>query len=435
MEKFTSLIEKFLMPLASKLSSNKYLKAISNGFGILLPVIMVGAIFTLLANLQIAPYQSFVQATHLKEIFSFAPAVTTDLLAIYAVFLIAKALSENFELEEKDCTISAIIALLSFLILIPMGVIGTEGEVTVTVAAAIGTKWLGAAGLFSAMVVGLIVPTIYKFIKDKNIGIKMPDSVPPTISKSFSALLPAFIIAFLFCIFRYLFTLTTYGSANQFIYSMLQKPLTGLGASPFTFVLFIILCSLLWFFGLHGGMIVMPFLTMLYASADLENLQAYAAGTEMPNVITKAWWPAYASLGGAGGTLGLCIIMVLFAKSKRYKALGGLALPSGLCGINEPITFGLPVVLNTIIIIPVILAPVITFGIAYFVTNIGLVPILNGAEIPLGTPVIFSGWMTGGLRAAILQVVLVIVQMLIYFPFFKVLDNQAVKEEMKEVAE
>ncbi|MFR3912303.1 MAG: PTS transporter subunit EIIC, partial [Clostridium paraputrificum] len=110
------------------------------------------------------------QATHLKEIFSFAPAVTTDLLAIYAVFLIAKALSENFELEEKDCTISAIIALLSFLILIPMGVIGTEGEVTVTVAAAIGTKWLGAAGLFSAMVVGLIVPTIYKFIKDKKIS-------------------------------------------------------------------------------------------------------------------------------------------------------------------------------------------------------------------------------------------------------------------------
>ena len=81
------------------------------------------------------------------------------------------------------------------------------------------------------------------------------------------------------------------------------------------------------------------------------------------------------------------------------------------------------------------MAPVITFGIAYFVTNIGLVPILNGAEIPLGTPVIFSGWMTGGLRAAILQVILVIVQMLIYFPFFKVLDNQAVKEEMEEVVE
>ena len=108
-----------------------------------------------------------------------------------------------------------------------MGVVGKEGEVTVTVAAAIGTKWLGAAGLFSAMVVALIVPTIYKFIKDKNIGIKMPDSVPPTISKSFSALLPAFVIAFLFCIIRYLFALTSYGSANQFIYSMLQKPLTG----------------------------------------------------------------------------------------------------------------------------------------------------------------------------------------------------------------
>lgn len=428
MEKLTSLIEKVLMPIASKFSSNRYLKAISNGFAILLPVTMIGAIFTLLANLQIGPYQSFIQSIHLKEIFAFAPTVTTDMLAVYAVFLIGKALADNSDMKEHS-TIIATIALTCFLLLIPLGVIGTKGEVTITVAAALGTKWLGSAGLFSAMIIGLIVPTIYKFIVDKKMVFKMPDSVPPTISKSFSALIPAFIIAFIFCIIRYLFALTSYANANQFIYTMLQKPLTGLGASPITFIILIFLSSLCWFFGLHGGMLVMPFITMLYTSAGLENLQALANGTDMPNLIVKSNWAVYASLGGAGGTLGLCIVMVLYAKSKRYKALGALALPSGLCGINEPVTFGLPMVLNTIMVIPLVIVPIITFGIAYFSTTLGIVPPLNGVEIPLGTPVIFSGWLAGGLKIAILQIVLILVQILIYLPFFRVLDKQALLEE------
>lgn len=433
MEKLISILEKSLLPIAAKLSSNRYLKAISNGFAVLLPITMIGAIFTLLANLQIAPYQSFIQAIHLKEIFSFAPTVSTDMLAVYAVVLIAKELTEQFNLK-KDSIVVAVLSLFCFLLLIPLGVTGTEGEVTITVAAALGTKWLGSAGLFSAMIIALIVPTLYKVIMEKNWTIKMPESVPPTISKSFAALTPTFIIGFLFSIVRYLVSLTSYGSANQFIYSMLQKPLTGLGASPLTFILLIFLCSLFWFFGLHGGMIVMPFLTMLYQSASLENLDAYAAGIELPNIIVKSWWPVYASLGGAGGTLGLCFVMVCLAKSKRYKTLGVLALPSGLCGINEPVTFGLPVVLNTLVMIPVIFVPIITFTIAYFCTKVGIVPPLNGVDIPLGTPVIFSGWMAGGIRVAILQAVLIIVQIVLYLPFFKVLDKQAILEESSDSA-
>lgn len=432
MEKFISFLEKSLVPVASKLSSNRYLKAISNGFAILLPITMIGAIFTLLANLQIAPYQNLIQAIHLKEIFAFAPTVSTDMLAIYAVILISKALTEELNLK-KDATVVAVLALFCFFLLIPLGVTGSEGDVTVTVAAALGTKWLGSAGLFTAMIIGLLVPTLYKFIMGKNWTIKMPDSVPPTISKSFAALTPTFIIGFMFSIVRYLLSLTSYGNANQFIYSMLQKPLTGLGASPLTFILLIFLCSLFWFFGLHGGMIVMPFLTMLYQSASLENLDAYAAGLDMPNLIVKSWWSVYASLGGAGGTLGLCFVMIFLAKSKRYKTLGALATPSGMCGINEPVTFGLPVVLNTLVLIPVIFVPIITFTIAYFCTKFGIVPPLNGVDIPLGTPVIFSGFMAGGIKVAILQAVLIIVQILLYLPFFKVLDKQAVIEETSKV--
>lgn len=340
MDKFTAMLEKYLIPLANKLSQNRYLGAISDGFAYFLPMTMVGAIFTLLANLQIGPYQAFVTATGLKTILSFAPKVTTDMMAVYAAFLIGKACTEKLEME-KDATIVGCISLFVFLLLIPLGVSQTaaESKELVVITGALSTGFLGSAGLFSAMILGLVVPTIYKFFIRRNLVIKMPDQVPPTISKSFSALIPAFAIAFLFCLVRIGFQMTPWGDFNNFIYTLLKMPLTKLGASPFTFIVFILLCCLLWFFGLHGGMIVMPFLTMLYTTAGLENLEAYAAGAALPNMITKSSWSLFALLGGAGGTVGLCILMCFFAKSTRYKTLGKLALPAGLCGINEPITF------------------------------------------------------------------------------------------------
>lgn len=173
----------------------------------------------------------------------------------------------------------------------------------------------------------------------------------------------------------------------------------------------------------------MPFITALYTTAGLENLAVFAEGTQIPNMITQANWSLYASLGGAGGTLGLCIIMFFFAKSARYKALGKLALPAGICGINEPITFGLPMVLNTIMLIPLLLTPVVTFIISYMSMAMGLVPYPNGVGVPLGTPVVFSGLVSVGWQAAVLQVILIVIQVAIYYPFFRVLDKQACEEE------
>lgn len=431
MNNLTGLIEKYFVPMAGKLSKNKFLKAISNGFSVLLPITMIGAIFTLLANLQIAPYQNFVKAVHLKEIFGFAPKVTTDMLAVYAVFLIGKALAEQFDFDDNVSTIVGALSLFSFLVLIPLGVSGKEekSQEIVSIAGAMPTTYLGAAGLFTAMIVGLLVPFIYQIFIKHNIVLKMPEQVPPTIAKSFSALIPAFSIAFIFGLIRFLFSLTPFGDANSFVYTMMKAPLANLGASPATFILFILVGSLMWFFGLHGGMIVMPFINVLYTAAGLENLEAYANGVAGPNLITNASWLIFASVGGAGGTLGLCIIMAFMAKSSRYKTLGKLALPAGACGINEPITFGLPMVLNTIMIIPLIITPITTFLISYFMMRIGIIPPLNGTTIPLGTPVVFAGLIAGGWKTAVLQIVLIAVQMIIYLPFFKVLDKQAVLEE------
>lgn len=429
MEKFIELLSRFLVPLAEKLSNNRYLHAISNGFSRLLPVVMIGAIFTLLANLQIAPYQSFVTATHLKEIFAFAPTVTTDMLAVYAVFMIGDALARNLK-HEDHAVICGSLSLLAFLILIPLGVTGTtEGGESVTVAAALSTSYLGSAGLFSAIIVALIVPTIYALFIDNNITIKVPSQVPSTISKSFGGMIPGFAIAFIFGLVRFGVSMTSFGDVNTLIYTVLKTPLAHLGASPITFIVLILMCSLLWFFGLHGGLVVMPFLTMLYLPLSLENLDALAKGTEMTNIIVKCMWPTAASLGGAGGTIGLCIFLAFFAKAERYKVLGRLALPAGLCGINEPITFGLPVVLNPIVLIPLIVTPIVTFLVTYACMALGVIPLFNGTEIPLGTPIILSALISNGWRFAILQVILIVIQFAIWFPFAKILDREALKEE------
>ncbi|WP_208559377.1 PTS sugar transporter subunit IIC [Marinilactibacillus kalidii] len=431
MQKVTDTLERTLVPVATKIQQNKVLRAVGNGFASSLTIIIVGAIFTLLGSFQWSAYQSFLASTGIGTILSYAPLVTTDMLAVYIAFLIGKSFTEELGLKD-NASFCGILSLFAFLLMMPLGVSELQGETTVEITSALGLRWLGAQGLFTAIIIGLIVPLIYAFIIKRNIVIKMPDGVPPTIAKSFSALIPGFVIAILFSIIRHFISLTTFGDLNTFIYGIIQEPLTSLGASPLTFVLFIVICNVLWFFGIHGGAVVMPFLQILYAAPALENLVAYGAGEPLPHSIIQAGWFVYANMGGAGGTFGLVLILAFMAKSKRYKTLGRMALPTVAVGINEPLTFGLPVVLNPIIILPFIITPITSFLLSYGLTLLGILPPLNGVTIPLGTPIIFSGWLTGGIPVMLFQIVNIFIQVAIYYPFTKVLDSQALAEEVQE---
>lgn len=438
MEKLTGLVEKYLLPLAEKLSSNKYLSAVSSGFQTMLPMIMVGAIFTLFQTLQIGPYQAFIKALHLDVILGFAPAVTTNMLAIYGVAFIAYALIQNSD-DKQDALVNAGLAIMIFMLMIPQGVTGLakDGVEVVTVSGAYDTRFLGAPGLFSAIIIGLLVPTIYQWITKRGWVIKMPDGVPPAVAKSFNSLIPAFIICILFSLVRYGFSLTSFKNFNLFVYTILQEPLLSVGTSPIAFIILIFCCSFFWFFGIHGGQIVNPIISAVYLPLAVENLDALQKGvaqSNLPNLISQSCWLVYSSIGGGGCTIGLVICMLLFAKSSRYKQLGRLAAPASLCGINEPITFGLPIVLNPVMLIPFIITPIVTFTTAYLCTVVGIVPPLNGVQIQVGTPILLSAWMTGGLKIMILQFVLVLVSTCLYFPFFKTLDNKALEEE-KELEE
>ncbi len=424
LEKFQAAMEKSLIPFANKLSQNKVLKAISGGFSALLSIIMVGAIASLLSGLNIESYQNLITAIGLKPIVAYISAYTTNMMAVYAVFSIGHSMAKQLECKDQAILVG-IISLMVFLLTIPLGVSKDE----VTIAAAISTTYFGAPGLFTAMIIGCIVPFIYNIFVKNHIVIKMPDGVPPQISNGFSAIIPAVCITAVFAAIRQLCALTSFGTLSGLIYGLLKTPLSSLTNSPVTFVILLLFCNILWFFGIHGGMVTMSFLSMLYMAPALENLEAMAAGQPLPNMLTNTWWFTFAQLGGSGGIIGLAVCMFFFAKSERYKTLGKIAILPALCSISEPLVFGVPLVLNVVMLIPMILSPLCCFLSSYLMTSIGVLPYLNGIQLSTGTPVILAGFLAGGWRAAIWQVVLVALQFAIYFPFFRMVDKQALEEE------
>ncbi len=432
MEKFQKLMERTLIPVSSKLAANKYLKAVSGGFSALLVVVLVGAIASLLAGLNIPAYQTFLTNTGLKVMIGWITTYTTNMIALYAVFVIGKSLADQLECKGQS-TIVGITTLFIFLLTIPTGVTGVTkaGEKVVT-AGAINTMYFGAPGLFTAILLGLIVPSIYNVFIKKNIVIKMPEGVPPQIANGFSGILPGAFLAVLFVAIRWGVSLTSWGTLNDMVYGILRAPLSTLTESPLTFAALLVLCNLLWWFGIHGGMVVMPFLSILYMTPALENLDALAKGAAMPNLLTNTWWFIFAQVGGSGGIIGLAILMAFFAKSQRFKTLGKIAILPSLCSISEPIVFGAPLMLNVMFLIPMILAPLVAFLLSYIMTIIGVLPYLNGIQLSTGTPIVFAGILAGGWRAGLWQLVLVAMQFVIYLPFFKICDKQALKDEVAE---
>lgn len=432
MNGFIEKLQAVLIPFSQKVNNSKILKGISGGFSALLPIVMVGAIFTLLANLNIEFYQNFITSIGLKKIFAIPADYTTNMISLYAVFLIAKAEASVLGMDDRDSLASGLIALMAFLIMIPLGVSGTDAEtgVVVNVAGAVNTTFLGSAGLFTAMIIGILFPNLHNIFVKNHIGIKMPDSVPPMISKSFSALIPAIVLALAAVLLRLAAAATPYGSVTMMIYGLLRAPLTALAASPFTFIILLIVCNILWFFGIHGGMVANSIMAALYTSLTMENLAAFGAGQPLPNIIIQPAWATIGNIGGSGCAIGLCLCLALFSKSERYKALNKISLPAGLCGISEPMVFGFPLVLNPIMLVPMIVAPIVTFLLGYAAMATGIVPYMAGVNVAMGTPILLSGFAAwASWKGIVLQAILIAVATVIYYPFFRAADSQALKDE------
>lgn len=179
----------------------------------------------------------------------------------------------------------------------------------------------------------------------------------------------------------------------------------------------------------------MPFIASLYLPLDMANMEVAATGvanSELPNIVGKAFYNCFAGIGGTGGTLSLCILLVLFAKSKKNKLMGQMTTLPGVFCINEPVVYGYPMVLNPVMFIPFMLTPIVQILGAYAAIASGLFPRLMGTQITFGFPVCVQGFIAGGWQIALLQLILLAVGVLIYYPFFRISEKMALKEEQEE---
>ncbi|WP_086347818.1 PTS sugar transporter subunit IIC [Candidatus Enterococcus clewellii] len=421
MNAFIRFMEKRFIPVANKISSNRYLKSVSTGSMSLLGVIMLGSIFTVISSFSWEPYQNFLVSTNIGTVLNYIPAFTIDLLGLYMAFSIAYCGAGIFGIKEQALG-TGLISLVSFLLLSPL----TENPEERT--AFLNTSYLGAKGVFVAIFVSLITIQLMKVFVNRNFTIKMPEGVPEMVTKSFTSLIPAVVIATFFGIVKLLFSLSSFDTATDFIYTLLQEPLQSLTGSLPAFLILILVSNLLWFFGIHGSMTVLPILMPIFLGYLADNSAAVAAGEAVPNAINFGLYDL-ACLGGSGATIGLVTNMFFFSKSKRYKAFSKIVFPSGLFGVNEPVVFGMPIMLNVMLLVPFLLTPLVITALGYALISLGIITAPIGILGAGALPPLVHGLVQGSLSFGIYELFATAISMLIYFPFFKTLDNQAVKEE------
>lgn len=431
-------LEKYLMKPMVKFSQIKFVRSVQAAGVAAMPFTIVGSMFLVLHILPrvITPLQGFYEAylVQFADIYLLALTASIGLIALYFLCVIGYEYTRLVS-EEENLNLSPISGMLlsvfAFFITLPQFAkdsslkLLTDAENGIINGWAIGDapNRLGSTGVFTAIIVSYVAVNIYRLCVKKNIVIKLPDSIPAGIANSFTALIPSFIVAVTMILANGILI-----SLGTDVFDIISKPfafVTVLTTSWIGTMIIMFLISAVWLVGIHAN-VIGAFLTPIV----LYNMEMNIKGANIP--FAGGFDNAYMFIGGAGGTLGLVLLMVLFAKSEQFKVLGKAALIPGIFNINEPIIFGLPIVYNPFFAVPFILSPMVTGTIAYFATKSGLVkPMIAQFAWPI--PGGFNAFIgTGGdWKAFVLAIVTFTVSTLIYYPFFKKRDQQLYDEQIE----
>ncbi|WP_194709677.1 PTS sugar transporter subunit IIC [Radiobacillus deserti] len=422
-------MQKFI-EIAGRIGSQRHLVAIRDGFVAIMPLIIIGSLAVLINNFP--AFGAFDFVGWMNGIFgdgnwqlvggtiwngSFA------VLGLLVSFSVAYNLAKSYELDGLS---AGLISAASYIMLVP----ATEDW-------GLNFAWLGAQGLFVALILSIITTELFKVLIRSNFTIKMPEGVPDGVARSFKALIPASIILILVGLFQALMTVFAEQSIFEFIFTVIQEPLQGLGNTLPAAMIVAFLNHLLWFFGLHGTNIIGSVIEPLYLPLIEENLRLFQEGTsafDVPYTVTKPFLDSFVFMGGSGTTIALLIAIFLVVRGQQkhpYREVAKLSAPAGLFNINEPVVFGLPIVLNPIMLIPFILVPVTLTIVSYIALSTGLVP-KTVAIVPWTTPPILSGYLvTGGSwRGIALQIINLGIAVAMYIPFVMA-GVRALNKDMK----
>lgn len=416
LNKFMRFMENKFVPLASKLGSQRHLIAIRDAFISIMPLAIIGSLAILINNFPIMEYQNFMASLFGAEWTSFSNYIYSGSFAIISlliVFSISYNLADSYD---TDPLLAALISFSAFIITIIQS--GKEGFT-------IPFQWLDASGLLVAILVAILATEIYvnmmnimKIKKKKEEG-----TMSPILNRYFFALIPTIMIFLIFSLMRIVFA--SFGIKNiiEEIYRLIQLPLMGLANNLGTALVIVFIGHFFWFLGLHGTNILEPVIQALYLPALQENIQAVNNNLAVPNIFTKPFFDSFVYMGGSGTTISLLIVIYLFSNSKRKRDLMKLSSTQSVFNINEPILYGLPIVMSPLYLIPFILTPLILTLSSYFAILSGLVP-KTIAMVPWGTPPIISGFLiTGSITGSLLQIFNIFIGILIYFPFVKIAER------------
>lgn len=433
MASFNGFMERHVLPTANKLNTIKGIVAVRDAFLQIFPLTLAGSLVTMV-NSVIFNETGFIgqflvgfwpDINAAQAVLNPVSSGTLTIMSLFVVFLIARNFAERYD---ADGVKAGIVSLASFFILYPPQV---EGAFT--------SSYLGANGIFVAILVGLITGWAFsKLTSIDALKIKMPDTVPPEVLKAFLVAVPTVIIVVASSIVAWGISFIEPQGLNALIYGALQAPIQHLGTNPATPLILIIMAMILWVFGIHGTSTVSPIYLSIYASMNIANIE-YAAqmGTTAGAPYPFTWFALfenYGCIGGTGSTLALIVAILLLARSKNwvrkdYSTVAKLGLVPAMFCINEPVIFGLPIVLNPILAIPFILAPVVSMGLGALFISTGLVPpgILDvGWTTPQPLKAFLSA--SGSWETMLSVVVVFIVCVLIYLPFVKMANDQALRE-------
>lgn len=442
MKALTSFLEKYLSPLGTKLGNQRHLQALANGMMMTLPLLVIGSIFMMLNNppINIETVDMSTSNVFIRFLINWkqwamansdlilAPYnMTFGMLGLMTSFSVSYCLSKSYKMNAAVSgimTMSVFLIVCSSIVQVPVGDNGTISAIT--------SQYLSSDGLFVALILSFVCVEITRMVDKLGIKVKFPSSVPSMVATFVNSLLPLFInIIIIYGI--NLILISGLGKSFPEAVMSLLTPAIEVGNNIWVFAGIIMFSNILWFLGINGTSVIFPIVFMVGLSGTGANAEMVARGLEPTNPMNLQLF-RYAMIGGSGGTIGL-ILLMWKSKSAKLKSLARISLVPGLCSINEPIVFGVPMAYNPVMAIPYILIPSICVVLGYYAQVFGFITPGYIAD-PSFIPFFIQGWMSGmDIRNVIFMFLCIGLSVVIYYPFFKTYEKVAVQKEIEEAKE
>ncbi len=429
-----AFLEKYLVPVAARFGSQRHMVAVRDAFAVTMPFVIAGSFAVLINNAPIPGYTALMDRIFTPAWTNMGGSVfwgTMTIISLMLAFSVAYHLAESYKVDALN---AGILGLACFTVLLPQtATLTNEAGVSISGYGYINSIFVNSQGMFIAILVAIISTEVYvRLTRSEKLVIKMPENVPPAVSKSFAALFPTLIVLGLFGTFYAVFGAISGSDVisvfNRYLGAPLQNMTDSLGAA----ILIAFMNHILWFFGLHGSNIIGSVIEPLMLPILQANMDAVAANKEAVHIVTKSFFDSFVYLGGSGATISLLIAVFIAGKRKQNRLMAELGIGPGLFNINETVIFGFPLILNPLFVVPFILGPVVLTVISYFALDLNLVP-KTIAMVPWTTPPIIGGFIAvGSWKGAALALFNLVLSVLMYMPF--VIASERIENE-KESSE